>query len=76
MPLAEQLGLAIEAFEDCLSSGMHAGRVREDLEEGASIGIAGTPGTIVLNNKTGKVGKIDGALPLARLKKEIDLLLN
>lgn len=76
VPLAEQLGLASEAFEDCLSSGKHAGRVREDLEEGASIGIAGTPGTIVLNNKTGNVRKVNGALPLARLKKEIDLLLN
>lgn len=75
VPLAEELGLAGESFQDCLDSEKYAARVREDLEEGASIGISGTPGTILLNNETGEVRMISGALSLATLKTKVDQLL-
>jgi protein-disulfide isomerase len=76
VPLAEELGLDAVAFEDCLQSERHAGRVREDLEEGASIGITGTPGTILINNESGEVLTVEGALPLASVKAQVDQLLD
>jgi protein-disulfide isomerase len=54
-PLATELGLDGQAFQQCLDSGRHADRVAEDLQEGSSIGITGTPGNILLNNVTGEV---------------------
>jgi len=75
-PLAEELGLDGKAFESCLSSDKYAGRVKEDLEEGASVGITGTPGNILLNNASGEVSLISGAKPLPALEQEVEKLLN
>ncbi len=69
------MGLDAGAFKDCLDSGKHAGRVTQDLKEGAPVGITGTPGNILLNNETGEVRLVSGAAPLTRFKAEIDPLL-
>jgi protein-disulfide isomerase len=74
-PLAKELGLDGQAFQQCLDSGRTAGRVAEDLKEGASIGITGTPGNILLNNETGEVRVLSGALPQATFDASIKELL-
>jgi protein-disulfide isomerase len=74
-PLATELGLDGQAFQQCLDSGRHADRVAEDLKEGASIGITGTPGSILLNNETGEVRLLSGALPQAAFDASIAELL-
>jgi protein-disulfide isomerase len=74
-PLAEELGLNRLDFEKCLESGRYATRVKEDLDEGSAIGITGTPGTILLNNKTGEVRLLSGALPESTLAASIGELL-
>jgi protein-disulfide isomerase len=51
-------------------------RVQEDYEEGARIGINGTPGSIILNNRTGKAIPRSGAIPLAALEAVVQELLN
>jgi protein-disulfide isomerase len=40
---AEELGLDVQAFDDDLVSGAHAGRVREDFMSGVRSGVNGTP---------------------------------
>lgn len=73
--LARELGLDTDVFDECLNSGRYAARVNEDLEEGSSIGINGTPGTILLNNETGETMFINGALPVEGILAEINILL-
>ena len=74
-PLATELGLDGPAFQQCLDSGRHADRVAEDLKEGVSIGITGTPGNILFNNETGEVRLLSGALPEAAFEASITELL-
>ncbi|MDH3559761.1 MAG: DsbA family protein [Gammaproteobacteria bacterium] len=75
VPLAEELGLERQPFEECLDSGRYAARVKEDLDEGRAIGVTGTPATILRNNKTGAVSVKSGAVSVAVFKTEIDKLL-
>lgn len=75
VPLAVELGLDSQTFKECLDSGRYAARVKEDMDEGISIGVTGTPATILRNNKTGEVSFKSGAASLAVFKAEIDKLL-
>jgi protein-disulfide isomerase len=76
VPLAKEIGLDERKFQTCLESGKYMPRVKEDLIEGAQIGINGTPGNILLNNETGAVKLKLGAVPLATLQAGVEQLLN
>ena len=76
VPLAVELGLDEAKFEECFESERYTRRVNEDVEEGQSIGISGTPGNVLLDNRTGRVRVVAGAVPLDRLRAEIDALLS
>lgn len=73
--LAEELGLDKQAFQQCVDSGRQAARVKEDVAEGESIGVTGTPGNILLHHQTGNVRILIGAIPIADLKTAIAKLL-
>ena len=75
IPLAVELGMDQKQFSDCLESGRYTQRVKEDFNEGTSIGISGTPGNIFVNNQTGKVLARPGAQPFPALKAAVDQLL-
>jgi protein-disulfide isomerase len=74
-PLAAEIGLDEDEIQRCMDSGRHEERVQEDSANGGKSGVSGTPGNILLNNKTGKAKIRPGALPLDALKSEIDQLL-
>lgn len=76
VPLAVELGMDETKFRECLDSGRTAGRVKEDYEEGQKSGITGTPGNILLNNRTGQVRVVSGAASSARLRAAIDSLMS
>ncbi|MDZ7841024.1 MAG: hypothetical protein U5R46_09440 [Gammaproteobacteria bacterium] len=61
-------------FRECLESGRHEDRVKEDLAEGVRSGISGTPGNILLNNETGEVQLRAGAQPLSALQEAVEEL--
>ena len=44
---AGQVGLDLAAFGRCLSGGVHRAAVQRDLDEGARLGVAGTPGFFI-----------------------------
>ena len=75
IPLAEELGLDGATFRDCLVSGRHMARVQADLAEGSQAGIAGTPGNILLNNRTGEVRVRSGAVPIGAMSAAVEQLL-
>jgi len=74
-PMAEEIGLNGEKFQTCLDSGKYAERVQEDFREGTSIGITGTPGNILLNNRTGQSVLKAGAYPVEAFVSEINRLM-
>lgn len=73
--LAASLGVDRAKFAECLRSGRMTARVKEDFTEGQAIGIQGTPGNILRNNRTGATTVRQGALPFERMKAAIDPLL-
>ena len=76
LTLVDQLGIDAAKFSSCLDSDRHQQRVAEDLREGSQIGINGTPGTVVLNNKTGAVRLVTGAVPPETLAASVEQVLN
>lgn len=60
-------------FDDCLESAATRDKVAEDFNNGAAIGVTGTPHTVVLFD--GKQGVINGAQPYEGVKQMIDGLL-
>lgn len=73
-PLAAELGLDQQAFQQCLDSGKYEKRVKDDMAGGAETGITGTPGTIIVT-KDGKKDLINGAISFEDAKTQIDSLL-
>jgi protein-disulfide isomerase len=74
-PLAEEIGVNGYAFAECVSSGRMASRVQQDIDNGASIGISGTPAAFLFNSKN-EIRVVVGAQPLAELQRVVDELTN
>lgn len=68
--LAQELNLDTNQFEQCVSSRKYQQKVKEDLQEGDSLGVRGTPASFI----NGRI--IEGALPYEMMKKIIDRVLN
>ena len=64
--MAKDLGLDREKFESCLSSGKYAELVEAQFQEGARLGVNGTPGSFVNGQP------VRGAIPFEALKEIID----
>ena len=75
MPLAAEIGVKGDAFQQCMDAGRFTARVNEDFAEAASLGIGGTPATLVRNNRTGEVQLKSGAVAAAAVQADIDILL-
>jgi len=60
--MAERIGLSRSQFEECLSSGRHAPKVEEDVQEALANGGNGTPFTIIIDKK-GNMTPFSGAYP-------------
>lgn len=74
VPLAGEIGLDRGAFKSCLDSGKFTNRVNSDFREGAEAGVSGTPGNILINNRTKAVIPRMGAVPFAMLKADVQRL--
>jgi len=71
--IASQIGLDSTAFQTCLDSGRHAGKVNAQLAEAQAAGGRGTPYSIIVSGDT-RI-PVSGAQPLAQVKAIIDSLL-
>lgn len=69
--VASSTGLNLNAFQSCLESGRYADKVENQYQGGLAVGVRGTPGNVILNEK-GEAWLIPGALPLESLKEAID----
>ena len=73
--LAAEVGINKSAFQTCLDSGEMAQNVEDDYQSGLKAGVAGTPGNILLDTKTGESILIPGAVPYPQVKQAIDEML-
>jgi len=71
---AKEQSIDVETFEECVKSKTFARRVQADIDEANSIGVRGTPYSIVVNKK-GEQKVIPGALGTEEVSKIIDSLL-
>jgi protein-disulfide isomerase len=74
-PLAVEVGVNQAKFTECLDSGKYTKTVTDMRDGGMKAGVQGTPGTIVMNIKTGKTSFIPGALPFDSVKQTLDSML-
>jgi protein-disulfide isomerase len=75
---AEKLGLDMTAFNDCFSSGKHAGLVEQDGLDGQKAGIKATPSFVLTyTDASGQVQTVllEGALPFSTFQTEIEKAL-
>ena len=72
-PLAEEINVNGQAFDECVKSERMAARVKEDYDNGVKVGISGTPAGYLMNRK-GDVRFIAGALPIEQLQEMLDEL--
>ena len=68
---SEQINLEQEQFTSCLSTGKYVKEIQNDLNDGRTYGITGTPGFFIGNQEIGFV-ELKGAQPFESFKKVID----
>jgi protein-disulfide isomerase len=76
--IAEKVGLNMDEFNSCYSSGKYVERVQQDLKDGQAAKINGTPGFLVtytVNGET-KTKLIEGAQPFSTFQVELEAILN
>lgn len=71
---AKQAGVSVNKFNDCLNSKKYANRVAEDQQDGQSIGVSGTPFSVIIG-PNGETLPVSGAQPAAVVQQMIDSLL-
>ncbi len=74
--IANDLGVNQADFKNCIDTQKFIGKVRGDLQEGSQVGVTGTPGNIIRNNKTKEVILLPGAYPIESVEAAIKDLLN
>jgi len=72
--IAGNIGLDVNAFNNCLSSGKYTNQINADVAAAVKAGAQGTPYSVIIT-KDGKKVAINGAQPLANVKAQIDALL-
>jgi len=72
---ALEMGLEQEVFDSCLTNGKYIEEIRNDLNDGRTYGVSGTPGFFIGNDQIGYV-ELKGAQPFESFKKVIDAQLN
>lgn len=73
--IAEYVGLDVNDFKNCLDTGKFKDKIEKDYNEAISLGIEGTPSSILVT-PNGKNVVMPGAYPYESIKQAIDALLS
>ena len=71
---AVELGLDANQFNDCFNSGKYLDEINNDLQDGTSYGITGTPGFFIGNDEIGYI-KVSGAQPYSVFQNILNQML-
>ena len=70
--IAKEIGIDVNAFEECLSSGRMSDKVERQFKSGVKAGVRGTPFSIIITSKDGKMYPLNGAQSYNTVKSIID----
>lgn len=70
-PLAAEIGVNQSQFQSCLDSGKYTKLVQDQIADGTTGGVSGTPSTFIGNGKS-ENKLVVGAVPIDQLKQPID----
>lgn len=76
--IAKKVGLNMDQFNSCYSSGKFRDRVQQDFQDGKAANVTGTPSFIItytVNGET-KTDRIDGAEPFSTFQQKLEAALN
>ena len=72
--IAGQVGLNVDAFNTCLSSGKYSKKITDSYNEAVALGAGGTPYTLIMVGTDSIV--LSGAQPYASMRAAIDAILS
>ena len=72
--IAQYIGLNVENFNSCLSSGKYKQKIADDIKNATDTGARGTPWSIVVL-KNGQKFEVEGSEPYETLRQKIDSAL-
>lgn len=73
--IAQELGLDVSKFNNCLATGVHTQEIEDSIEAAVVTGAQGTPYSIIMSKDGKERIPVNGAEPLATVKAKIDILL-
>jgi protein-disulfide isomerase len=73
--IAKDIGLNVDNFNTCLSSGKYAQKVDNDYKDAVAAGGQGTPFFVLISTKDGSQTPMTGAYPYEQLKPVVDAML-
>lgn len=73
--LAKEVGANETKFKQCLDGDKYAKYVQDQMQEGITAGVQGTPGNFIINNDTKETKEISGAVPFSSFQSIIDTML-
>jgi protein-disulfide isomerase len=71
---ANDAGVDGAAVRKCVDDGKYAQNIKDEMAGGSAGGVSGTPGNIVINNKTGDTRLVSGAQPVSAFQAAVDAL--
>ncbi len=74
-PLATSIGVDWAKFKECFDGWKGAAALKTDQDLGKKYGVTGTPGSVIVNNETGKYVLIAWAYPFEEFETKINELL-
>jgi protein-disulfide isomerase len=72
---AKKAGVDMMKWQACFDKKETAAEFAAETLEANGFGLGGTPGTLILNVKTGKYATVEGAYPMASFSEKIDILM-
>jgi predicted DsbA family dithiol-disulfide isomerase len=72
--LAKSLGLDVTKWQECYDKKDTIAQFSSETQEAQKYGLGGTPGTMIINVKTGKYATVEGAYPYEKFVANIDAL--
>lgn len=73
--IAKSLGIDQKKWQTCVDNKESLSRFSAQTQEAQKFGLSGTPGTLIINVKTGKYATVEWAYPYETFKAKIDELL-